>query len=144
MQSYWRKYQRQSPYRLFYNQEEDLAVVRYKGLLWPLFLRKFPDGFWKMDVTKAWAFSQANNSMTDLYPLYQDHPWIFAYPEYRYQKSLCNIPSLLPASFSVKDEILRLEKFFGKGVYNRNSDSMKASAYLVGFLVKFSSSMKFC
>ncbi len=110
LQSYWRKYQKQSPYRIFYNQEEDLAVVRYKGLLWPLFLRKFPDGFWKMDVTKAWAFSQANYSMTDLYPLYQDHPWIFAYPEYRYQKSLCNIPSLLPASFSVKDEILRLEE----------------------------------
>jgi len=109
LQLYWRKYQEQSPYQIVYNKTEDLAAVRFKGLLWPLFLRKCPDGFWKMDVTKAWAFSQANYSLTELYPLYKDHPWMFAFPEYKYQKSLCNVPRLQPDSFSVKDEIIKLE-----------------------------------
>ena len=35
---------------------------------------------------------------------------MFAFPEYRYQKSLCNIPRLRPDSFSVKDEIIKLEE----------------------------------
>jgi len=110
LKSYWQKYQEQSPYRIVYNREGDLAAIRFKGLLWPLFLRKDPNGFWKMDVTKAWAFSQANYNLTGLYPLYKDHPWMFAFPEYKYQESTCNIPSLLPTSFSVKEEVSRLEK----------------------------------
>jgi tetratricopeptide (TPR) repeat protein len=41
-------------------------------------------------------------------PLHKDHPWMFAFGEYK--KSRCHVPDLLPASLSLTDEISRLKK----------------------------------
>jgi hypothetical protein len=109
LRSQWQDYQKEFPYRIIYNKRGDLAAIRFKGLLWPLFLRKTPEGFWKIDVTKGWAFSQANWNLTEIYPLYKDHPWMFAFPEYGYKKSKCNIPKLIPFPLNIKERIAKLE-----------------------------------
>lgn len=114
-QSQWQDYQKLFPYRIVYNDKKDLAVVRFKkGLVWPIFLRKNHEGLWKLDVTKAWAFSQANHDLTEIYPRYTDHPWMFAYPEYSYKKSECHIPKLIPFPLKIREKITALEETIEK------------------------------
>jgi tetratricopeptide (TPR) repeat protein len=96
------------PYRIRY--KGDLAAVRFQKLQsWPIFLRRTVDDFWKVDEARAWVSSWQDFAANESGPLHQDHPWMFAFQEYKYKKSLCNVPPLLSDSISLKDDISRLE-----------------------------------
>lgn len=97
------------PYHIRY--KGSLAAVRFqKAQSWPIFLRRTSDGFWKIDEARAWVSSWQIFSENKSGPLHKDHPWMFAFSEYKYKKSLCSVPQLLPASLTLKGEIARLEK----------------------------------
>jgi tetratricopeptide (TPR) repeat protein len=121
LQTELKGYQKEFPYRIIYNKTGDLAAIRFKGLLWPLFLRQTPEGFWKLDITKGWAFSQANYNLTGMYPLYRDHPWMFAYTDYPYEKSRCNIPKLIPFPLNIKSRIEELQDAIRKDPGNASN-----------------------
>lgn len=107
--SRWKDCQNTFPYRIKY--KGDLAAVRFqKQQSWPIFLRRTTDGFWKVDEARAWVSSWQDFAENKSGPWHRDHPWMFAFPEYKYKKSLCYVPGLLPASLSLRDEISRLEK----------------------------------
>lgn len=106
--SRWEDCQKALPYRIKY--KGDLAAVRFaKVQSFPIFLRRTSDGFWKVDATRAWVSSWQRFATNESGPLHRDHPWMFAFSEYGYKKSLCPVPELLPGSLSLKDEISRLE-----------------------------------
>jgi hypothetical protein len=106
--SRWMDCQRALPYRIKY--KGDLAALRFaKDQSFPIFLRRTPDGFWKVDAARAWVSSWQDFVANKSGPLNRDHPWMFAFPEYKYKKSLCHVPDLLPASLTLKDEISKLE-----------------------------------
>jgi len=108
LRSTWREYQESVPYRIIY--KDDLAAARFQGLrTLPIFLRRTPDGFWKIDVTKGWAFTQGDENLRR-FPRYTDHPWMFAFPEYYYGKSKCNIPELIAFPLNLREKISELEK----------------------------------
>lgn len=109
LQSRWQDCQKALPYRIKY--KGDLAALRFqKQQSFPIFLRRDDEGLWKVDATRAWVSSWQNFTKNKSGPLYRDHPWMFAFPEYKYKKSLCRVPDLLPASLTLKDEISKLEK----------------------------------
>jgi tetratricopeptide (TPR) repeat protein len=105
--SRWEDCQRALPYNIKY--KVDLAVVRFRKVQsWPIFLRRTSEGFWKVDEARAWVSSWQDFSANRSGPVHKDHPWMFAFPEHRYKKSLCRVPKLSPTSLSLKDEISRL------------------------------------
>lgn len=122
LQSEWADYQRQFPYRIAYNNKKDLAALRFKeSLVWPIFLRETPDGYWKLDVTKAWAYSQSDADLRRMYPRYKDHPWMFAFSEYKYQRSRCWIPELIPFPLNLREKIAGLEEAIKKEPVNASN-----------------------
>ncbi len=109
----WDDCQAALPYRIWY--EGDLAAVRFQeAQSWPIFLRRTSDGFWNVDESRAWVSSWQDFAANKSGPVHKDHPWMFAFPEYGYRKSVCYVPGLLPASVVLKDEISRLEKAIEK------------------------------
>ena len=105
----WEDCREAFPYRIRY--KGDLAAIRFqKAQSWPIFLRRTSDGFWKVDEARAWVSSWQSFSKNESGPWHRDHPWMFAFPEYKYKKSLCRVPDLLPASLTLKDEISKFEK----------------------------------
>lgn len=112
-----REFRNAMPYKIY--QQGNLAAVRFNSKkLQPLFLLRTPDGFWKLDITKSWAFSQMNDSMTEMYQLYKDHPWIFAFPEYTPKKSRVNIPELIPFPQNIEGRIESLKTAIEKAPNN--------------------------
>lgn len=113
-------YRTQFPYRIFYSDDGELAALRlYKpGLSWPLFFRKTPDGYWKLDITKGWAYSHTAPGLTHVYPAYTDHHWMFAFPGYEHQPSRCKIPPLIPFPLNIEEKIVELENAIKKEPQN--------------------------
>jgi hypothetical protein len=113
MQSHLKSYREAFPYQIVYNETSDLAVLRFKGgkanYVLPIYLRRTPDGFWKLDVTKAYAFSGGKEDF-EVFSIYEDHPWMFAYSKSKGKKSLCNIPELIPFPLNLKEKIKKLKK----------------------------------
>lgn len=90
--------------------EGDLAVARFgDAYVPPLFLRRDPDGNWRIDLVKSWAFTTGDRSLTRFFPLYTDHPWMFAFPEHARSTSRVPIPALLDSSMSITHRIRELE-----------------------------------
>jgi hypothetical protein len=90
--------------------EGDLAVVRFsEDCAFPIFMRRSPEGSWKIDAARAWISSWQDFAGNRSGPLYRDHPWMFAYPEYESKSSLCRVPDVRPMTVSLKDEIGRLD-----------------------------------
>lgn len=105
--SRWEDCRRAFPYRIRY--KGDLAAVRFsKNQSFPIFLRKDGQGYWRVDAARAWVSSWQDFAKNESGPLHKDHPWMFAFGEYK--KSRCNVPGLLPASLRLTEEISRLEK----------------------------------
>ncbi len=100
---------RSFPYKIKYKKEL-AALVFSKHQSFPIFLRKTHDGYWKVEEVRAWVSSWQDFSDNNSGPIYYDHPWMFAYSEYGYMKSRCNVPSLIPTTVSLKKEIARLEE----------------------------------
>jgi hypothetical protein len=106
--SRWKDCQQALPYRISY--EGDLAALRFdRNHSFPIFLRRTEDGFWKVDAARAWVSSWQDFAENTSGPIYKDHPWIFAFPEHEYKISNCHVPTLLPSSVTLKDEISRLK-----------------------------------
>lgn len=106
--SRWQDCQEALPYRIKF--KGNLAALRFaKDQSFPIFLRRTSDGFWKVDAARAWVCSWQSFAKNESGPLYDDHPWIFAFPEYTQKNNRFSVPALLPASVSLKDEIKRLE-----------------------------------
>ena len=106
--SRWQDCQAALPYRIVY--KGNLAALRFaKDQSFPIFLRRTSDGFWKVDAARAWVCSWQDFAKNKSGPLYDDHPWIFAFPEYNSDENHFSVPPLLPPSVSLKDEIARLE-----------------------------------
>ena len=104
----WEDCRRGLPYRI--ESDGDLAAVRFAGdNAFPIFMRRGPDGCWKVDAARAWISSWQDFAGNRSGPLYRDHPWMFAYPEYERKASLCRVPGLKPMRVSLKDEIRRLD-----------------------------------
>ena len=104
----WEDCRNSFPYRIKY--KGDLATVRFaKPQCWPVFLRRTTNGFWKVDEARGWVSSWQDFAGNRSGPIHQDHPWMFAFQEYKYKKSLCNVPPLRSDFTSLKEEISRLE-----------------------------------
>ena len=104
----WEDCRRGLPYRI--EMEGNLAAVRFSGdNAFPIFMRLGQDGLWRVDAARAWISSWQDFAGNRSGPLYRDHPWMFAYPEYRYRESLCRVPDLRPMTVSLKDEIKRFD-----------------------------------
>jgi hypothetical protein len=89
----------------------DLAAVRFsRDCSFPVFLRQTPEGLWKIDAARAWVSSWQDFAGNRSGPLYRDHPWMFAFPEYKPEASLCKVPDVVPMTVSLKDEIGRLDR----------------------------------
>jgi tetratricopeptide (TPR) repeat protein len=102
--SRWEDCQAAFPYQIEF--QGDLAAVRFVyNQSFPVFFRRDGNGHWKIDETRAWVSSWQDFFANKSGPLHKDHPWMFAFLEHNQKKSLCNVPSLLPASTSVRDEI---------------------------------------
>lgn len=87
-----------------------LAVARFgDAYVLPIFLRLEPDGAWRIDLVKASAYMTGDRSMTRFYPLFTDHPFMFAYPEYVRGRSRIPIPELRDLSTSLATRIRQLE-----------------------------------
>jgi hypothetical protein len=107
--SRWEDCRRGFPYEI--KVEGDLAVVRFsEDTSFPIFMRRTPNGFWKVDAARAWVSSWQDFAGNKSGPMYRDHPWMFAFPEYKEKKSLCRVPEPFPLSRSLKDEIRRLDE----------------------------------
>lgn len=107
--SRWQDCRGAFPYRI--RNEGGLAALRFRETQsFPIFLRRTSDGFWKVDEARAWVSSWQDFKKNKSGPLYTDNPWMFAFPEYGYKKSRCDVPNLLPTSVSLKDEIARLKQ----------------------------------
>jgi len=106
-----RNYQKAMPYQLFIL--GDLAVARFKPVptssqfpLFPLFLRREPDGKWRVNVAQSWAYAEDSNE----YRLsVKDHPWMFAFVDVSYEPSSCAIPPLVRLDRSLASQIHELE-----------------------------------
>lgn len=113
MQSHLKSYRQAFPYQIVYNETGDLAALRFKGekakYVLPIYLRRTPDGFWKLDITKAYAFSAGKEDL-EVFSLYEDHPWMFAYSKSKGKKSLCNIPELITFPLNLKERTKKLEE----------------------------------
>ena len=119
--SRWEDCREAFPYRIRY--KGGLAAVRFKKTQsFPIFLRRTSDSFWKVDEARAWVSSWQDFAANKSGPYHSDHPWMFAFSEYKYRKSLCYVPGLLPVSLTLKEEISRLEKAI-------KEDSKNASNY---------------
>jgi hypothetical protein len=104
----WEDCSRGLPYRI--EVEDRLAAVRFsRDNSFPVFMRQGPDGLWRVDAARAWISSWQDFAGNRSGPLYKDHPWMFAYPEYRREESLCSVPELRPITVSLKDEIRRFD-----------------------------------
>ncbi len=90
--------------------QDDLAVAQFKGApVMPLLLRRYPDGLWRIDVTKSWAYCQFTNDLEKTKPAFADHPWMFAWPEELRHPEFPATPKLLPGEVKIGDEIKALE-----------------------------------
>lgn len=90
--------------------EGDLAVARFgDAYVLPLFLRRELDGAWRIDLVKGSAYTTGDRSMTRFHPLFTDHPWMFAYPEYARKKSRVPVPDLRDLSIPLATRIQQLE-----------------------------------
>ena len=104
----WEDCRRGLPYRI--EVEGRLAAVRFSGdNAFPVFMRRGPDGLWRVDAARAWISSWQDFAGNRSGPLYRDHPWMFAYPEYKRKESLCRVPDVPPMTVSLKAEIKRLD-----------------------------------
>ena len=107
-QSRWQDCQAAMPYEIKY--DGDLAALRFaKDQSFPIFLRRTSDGLWKVDAARAWVCSWQDFAKNKSGPLYDDHPWIFAFPEFKSSSKHFSVPPLLPDSVNLNDEIARLE-----------------------------------
>ncbi|MGH8048180.1 MAG: TPM domain-containing protein [Chthoniobacterales bacterium] len=103
-------YQRYMPYRL--KVAGNVAVGRFRNgaAVYPLLLRRDPDGYWRLDVTKAWAFMGASYDMKSWRMDVTDNPWMFAYPDYSYAPNLFPLPPLPSFPLNLEAKIHALEK----------------------------------
>lgn len=93
------------------HEKGDLAAIRFEDpMVMALYLRKGSSGFWQFDITKSWAFAQANDALTKFYPSFSDIPWMFAWPEYRELPNYPSTPELLPLGTDLERRIERLEE----------------------------------
>jgi hypothetical protein len=108
------------PYKVKY--KGDLAAVRFQNnQSFPIFLRRDDDGLWRVDAARAWVSSWQDFMNNKSGPLHRDHPWMFAFPEEKSKKSLCNVPGLLPSSVNLRGEISRLEDAINKEPQNASN-----------------------
>jgi hypothetical protein len=106
--SRWEDCQRGLPYNVMV--QGDLAAVRFShDTSFPIFLRRTPEGLWKVDAARAWVSSWQDFASNSSGPIYRDHPWMFAFPEYDRRKSLCDVPELRPMSTGLQSEIKGFE-----------------------------------
>ena len=106
--SRWKDFEQGLPYEI--KMEGDLAAAVFaEATSLPVFLRQTPEGYWKVDVARAWVSSWQDFAGNRWGPMHKDHPWMFAFPEYETSRSLCKVPGLRPLSVSMKDQIKQLE-----------------------------------
>jgi len=107
-QSRWQDCQAAMPYVIKY--KGNLAALRFaKDQSFPIFLRRTPEGLWKVDAARAWVCSWQDFANNKSGPLYDDHPWAFAFPEFKSSSKRFSVPPLLSDSVNLHDEIARLE-----------------------------------
>ena len=94
----------------------DLAAAQFsKGGVMPLLLRRYSDGLWRIDVTKSWAYYQTTSDFKTTIPIYDNNPWMFAWPSEVRKKASRSLPKLLTPDQSVANEIAKLEKKINSG-----------------------------
>jgi len=103
-------YRQAMPYRI--KQQGDLGVVRFKkgSPVFPLFLRRDENGYWRLDIAKAWAFMAQTYDLKSVTMVNTDHPWMFAFPDYSYEPSKMPPAPALRFPLNLKQRIAILEQ----------------------------------
>lgn len=103
-------YRQAMPYRI--KQQGDLGVVRFKkgSPVFPLFLRRDENGYWRLDIAKAWAFMAQTYDLKSVTMVNTDHPWMFAFPDYSYEPSKMPPAPALGFPLNLKQRIAILEQ----------------------------------
>ena len=103
-------YRQAMPYRI--KLQGDLGVVRFKrgAPVFPLFLRRDENGYWRLDIAKAWAFMAQTYDLKSVEMVNTDHPWMFAFTDCSYETSKMPPPPALSFPLNLKQRIGALEQ----------------------------------